>query len=339
MLFKSFSVFLFAVSTILSSNIDAKTKEVRQTIGDRVTPVTQTADRQPIGERSAPIQQDVRQPIGAREEEPSKAKSSKKKKDRKSKKKQQTIVADVRQPIGTREECATPKRAPQPAVRQVIGERAAPVQRVEVRQPIGTRAMPVVTPQRIERPVQPATATIQFTQRPIIRTRALPPVILLDCRTESYSSAALSPHLISRKGDIIQLNDGSSWKVRHRDQKDVRRWSQEDLIVIETGQYFTWSVYKLVNYSRHESCDVELIAPVRNGFLSHWITEINPFDGYLRLQDGSIWRMNASELMSWNVNDEVIIGLSKDLFSNHYTYILINPRAKKRLLATFSLSF
>lgn len=368
--FRSFFIFFFAVSTILSSSVHARTQEVRQQVGDRATSIStavpQPTDRQPVGERATPeqkqesIETDVRQPIGTREK-PSKPKASKTK-DRQligeraaPAKQQQPIVADVRQPIGTREEPSKPKRVPQPvdrpvlqaATRQQIGERAAPIQQrqpivADVRQPIGTRetySMPNRAPQRIERPAQPVTTTVQIVQRPVIRARPLPQVILIDRRSESYSTAALTPHLISRKGDFIQLDDGSSWKVRHKDQKRVKRWNQEDLIVIETGQYFTWSIYKLVNYTRNESCDVELVEPTRNGLLSHWITEIHPYEGYLRLQDGSVWRMDTSELLTWNVNDDVIIGLSKDWFSSHYSYILINPRAKTRLLATFNLSF
>lgn len=327
MLFRSFFISFCTVSVFLAGSVFARTKEVRQPVGDRVAPVaieiSEPSDRQPIGDRSAVVPR------------------------------QQQVVSVVRQPIGAREEPAIPVRVPQSVerpmpqaspARQPVGERAAHVQKhqpivTDVRQPIGTRetsSISINIPQRIERPAPMPAPTVQIVQRPIIRQRPLPQVILIDKRSETYSAATSTPHLISRKGDFIQLDNGSSWKVRHKDQKRVRKWGQEDLIVIETGELFTWSIYKLVNYTRGESCDVELIEPVRNGVLSHWITEIYPFDGYLRLQDGSIWRMDTNELLSWSVNDDVIIGLSKDWFSSRYSYVLINPRAKTRLLATFA---
>ncbi|MBA3238568.1 MAG: hypothetical protein H0T62_09525 [Parachlamydiaceae bacterium] len=298
--FRSFFI-LFAISTVLSSPVHGKAKE----------------ERQPVGDRAAPVQ--ILQPD----------------------------ATDARQTVGTREITSKSKKNKKNKDRQEVGVRASsePIQQpivTDIRQPIGSREMPTVqykAPIRIERPIQLPTATVQVPQRPVIRARSLPPVILIDRRSESYGSATLTPNLISRKGDYIQLDDGSNWRVRHKDQKRVKNWKQEDLIVIETGQLFTWSIYKLVNYSRAESSDVELIQPTRNGLLSHWITEIHPFDGYLRLQDGSVWRMDTSELLNWHINDDVIIGLSKDLFSSHYSYILINPRAKTRLLATFNLSF
>jgi hypothetical protein len=196
--------------------------------------------------------------------------------------------------------------------------------------------MPQVVPQPIAYPVQVVNVAVQTPQRPIVMSRPLPPAVVIDRRSAAYLYATLAPYAISPKGDFIQLEDGSQWKVRHRYYRTVKRWSPNDAILIETGKFFTWSAYKLVNYTRGEFVDVELIEPMRSGALSHWITEINVYDGYLRLQDGSIWRMSANELLNWNVNDDVVIALSKDWFSSHSSYVLINPRAKNRLIAIFS---
>lgn len=173
-------------------------------------------------------------------------------------------------------------------------------------------------------------------QRPVVVQRSLPSTIVIDRRCAPCPYLTLTPYAISKKGDLIELDDGSVWEVRHRDRRSVKRWAPGDLIVIETGQFFSWSTYKLVNYSRHESVDVELsMNQGWGGRSSHWIVEVNPIQGYLRLEDGSIWRMSASELAQWRVNDDVILGLSKDWFSDQYTYVLINPRAKNRFIAIF----
>lgn len=195
---------------------------------------------------------------------------------------------------------------------------------------------PQVIPRPAAYPVPIVNVVVQAPQRPVIISRPLPQTVVIDRRSAAYPYATLTPYAISGKGDFIQLEDGSQWKVRHRHYSTVKRWGAGDAILIETGKYFTWSAYKLVNYSRGEFVDVELIEPVCNGLLSHWITEINLYEGYLRLQDGSIWRMSASELLNWSVNDDVAIALSKDWFSSHCSYVLINPRAKNRLIAIFT---
>lgn len=204
--------------------------------------------------------------------------------------------------------------------------------------------VPHATSQAVPRPaaypvrnsVPVVNMAIQAPQRPVIVSRPLPQAVVIDRRSAAYPYATLTPYAISAKGDFIQLEDGSQWKVRHRHYSAVRRWSVGDAILIETGKFFTWSAYKLVNYTRGEFVDVELIEPVCNGVFSRWITEINVYGGYLRLQDGSIWRMSANELLNWSVNDDVVIALSKDWFSSHCSYVLINPRAKNRLVAILS---
>jgi hypothetical protein len=235
--------------------------------------------------------------------------------------------------------------------RQVIGERARTMQNspvaVGVRQPIGTNSAVVVpTPlQRSERPIlsvgfemgNSGSVVVSQPQRHVIVPRPLPQVIVIDRNSAAYSSAVLTPYFISRRGDSIQLDNGSSWAVRHRDRGTVRQWNTGDAIVIETGRFFSWSTYKLVNYTRNVSVDVELNDPVCNGIMSHWVAEVNPFEGYLRLQDGSVWRMSTNELLNWQVNDDVIIALSKNFFSSSSSYVLINPRVKTRLVAVFSL--
>lgn len=197
-------------------------------------------------------------------------------------------------------------------------------------------AMPQTAPQPIAYPVTVVNVVVETPKRPIVISRPLPQTIVIDRRSAAYPHATLAPYAISPKGDFIQLEDGSQWKVRHRHYRTVKRWSPTDTILIETGKFFTWSAYKLVNYSKNEFVDVELIEPTSNGALSHWITEINVYEGFLRLQDGSIWRMSTNELLNWRVNDDVVVALSKDWFSSHSSYVLINPRVRNRLIAIFS---
>lgn len=245
-----------------------------------------------------------------------------------------------RQPVGERAGCASasvPPSSPQAQMRQSVGDRATPSSKV-IQQPQSAVVHLGEAPQRAARPQFNISLSCgsQPVQRPVIVARPMPQKIIIDARSSVYSCVALTPYSISKKGEFIQLEDGSQWKVRNRHQKYVKRWNAGDAVVIEASSFFTWSTYKLVNHTRNESADVELIEPLVNGSYSHWIAEIHPFNGYLRLQDGSIWRMSSKELMQWRVNDDVIVALNKDWFSGHYSYMLVNPRVKNRLVATFS---
>lgn len=195
---------------------------------------------------------------------------------------------------------------------------------------------PIASPSPAPFPAQVLRTDPQLPSRPVILSRPIPQAVVIDNRSAAYGYATLAPYAISPKGDFVQLEDGSQWRVRHRHYKTIKRWSSNDAILIETGKFFTWSAYKLVNHTRGEFVDVELIEPIQQGSLSHWITEINPYEGFIRLQDGSYWRMSANELLNWNVNDDVIIALTKNWFSNQNSYVLINPKVKNRLIAIYS---
>ncbi|MBA2728799.1 MAG: hypothetical protein H0U49_11585 [Parachlamydiaceae bacterium] len=173
-------------------------------------------------------------------------------------------------------------------------------------------------------------------QRPIVVHTALPQTILIDQRSAVCPFVTLTPYAIAKKGNYLELSDGSVWKVRHRDRNKVKKWKASDAVIIETGKFFSWHAYSLVNYSRNETIDVELhLRDNLNGNTSHWIVEVNPYQGYVKLENGSVWRMSTAELAAWSQNDDVIIGLSRDWFSRHHNYVLINPKAKSRFTATF----
>ncbi len=175
--------------------------------------------------------------------------------------------------------------------------------------------------------------------RPIVNHAPLPQSIIINQRSAVCPYVTLCPSAVAKKGNYIELNDGSVWKVRQRDRNKVKKWNARDAIVIETGGLFSWYSFSLVNYSRRESIEVELHNSDKwHGNTSHWIVEVNPYYGYVKLENGSIWHMSTSELATWSPNDDVIVGLSKDWFSNQYNYVLINPKANSRFTAIFQMN-
>lgn len=204
--------------------------------------------------------------------------------------------------------------------------------------PAAVKEVQAVVRPVVEAPLHTVPGSRANMGRPVIVQRALPSSIAIDVRSANCPYVTVTPWAISKKGDYIELNDGSLWKVRHRNRKAVKKWGAGDAILIETGGFFSWYAYKLVNYTRNETADVELsLVQGWQGRSAHQIIEVNPFDGYVRLEDGSIWRMSSRELGDWHVHDDVIIAVNKDWFSQRYSYVLVNPRVKNRFIASFSL--
>ncbi|MGZ3632920.1 MAG: hypothetical protein ACXWM7_01145 [Parachlamydiaceae bacterium] len=194
-------------------------------------------------------------------------------------------------------------------------------------------AMPFV-PQRAERPSLANVSISTRLPRPICVAKPLPKSIDIHPRSTRYPFAALTPIGPLKNENFLSLDNGSHWKIRHRDLSTCKNWKKGDCILIEAGKFFSWSTYKLVNHTRHESIDAELYTPIREGSLAHWIIAIHPCEGSLQLQDHSTWKINSSDLAEWAVGDDVMIGITKNWFSNDYSYLLINPRTQNRLIVS-----
>jgi hypothetical protein len=352
MRFKHTLFFLLTISAGITAGIEAH-QQIRQTVGERAQPA-----RQKVGERKTTtnlvcILQPAQSAQPTQSTELSErqqvaeqaAQALVKKKPKKSKRKSKKSISKAQQKASNKADCnvimlpAQTIATPQPAQTITLPvQQIQPQMKVESRPRASTFLLPNV-PQRAERPtVITPTFVAPCVPRPLTVARQFPYAVTINQRSACYPYATLTPTTVTKKGDWIQLDDGSNWKVRHRDRRTVSQWKTGDAILIDSGKFFTWSTYSLVNFTRNQSIDVELIEPINNGTLCHWITEISPFEGYLRLQNGSIWRMSTRELLKWNVGDDVIIAISKNWFSNDYSYVLINPRAKNRLIAAFSLS-
>ena len=193
--------------------------------------------------------------------------------------------------------------------------------------------MPSV-PQRAERPSLAITSISTSLPRPICVAKPLPKSIDMHPNSTRYPYAALTPLGPLKNENLLALDNGSHWKIRHRDLRTCKNWKKGDCILIESGKFFSWSTYQLVNHTRHESIDAELYTPIREGSLAHWIIAIHPYEGSLQLQDHSTWKIKSPNLAQWAIGDDVIIAITKNWFSNDYSYLLINPRTQNRLIVS-----
>lgn len=152
-------------------------------------------------------------------------------------------------------------------------------------------------------------------------------------RTSSYRGNALTPQAFSERGDFIQLNDNSYWKIRHRDRKTAKMWRSGDAITVETNSYFSWSRYKLINHTLGESIAVKLF-PSRNGSCKHKIVAIDFMNELIELEDRSVWKINPCNLRMWRLHDDVVIAIDTSNRSTVPCYVLINPEKEFSVAAT-----
>jgi hypothetical protein len=122
-------------------------------------------------------------------------------------------------------------------------------------------------------------------------------------------------------GDQVEIEDGSLWTTDPEDRYKLQFWYSGDslLLMQNIDGWFSKPLfpYKLYNQRTLEAIDVKIHpdgAPAWNGFYTHYIMDIyTPVvgDGWLQLNDGTVWLLKASQRKVWDVwtkNDTVIIG-------------------------------
>jgi hypothetical protein len=108
-------------------------------------------------------------------------------------------------------------------------------------------------------PHQPTYYAVPQTQvqvvSPVVIYEAAP-TLVIEKQPVIRPYISLTPSLISDNLKYMTLNNGSQWRIRHRDRPLIKHWRQGDLISIELGSLFSRFEYKLINHTRLESAEV-----------------------------------------------------------------------------------
>lgn len=143
---------------------------------------------------------------------------------------------------------------------------------------------------------------------------------------------------IADNGRSIEIEDGSHWEVSSSDSYILNSWRHSDQLVI-TPNYSWFGAYEyyIVNKSdRDSSVRANLwVGPLQYGARSHWIVDIDPIGGHVRLENDMIWCIDPKDAFvfrSWAINDHVIMGTYDSWFSP-YTHILINVNMDEHVKA------
>lgn len=145
----------------------------------------------------------------------------------------------------------------------------------------------------------------------------------------SHNGVYYTPLAVSAFGNSVELSDGSIWSVCGDDCYKTLNWLTSDLIVVTPNQdWFSIYGFRLNNQNTGVSVRVNLtLGPIYNGIYTHWIVAIDSYQHIIYLEDGSVWKMCASDWSTynkWMVNDTVIFGINDGWLSTTNPNILLN---------------
>lgn len=133
---------------------------------------------------------------------------------------------------------------------------------------------------------------------------------------------------ISMLGDTIEIEDGSIWSIHSWDSHKTKEWKKGHTVFITKNGWWGSCKYRLHNQNTKNSIRVDMsLQPLFNGVNTHWITDIDLDIRLVWLEDGSIWKIDRSEmqmLKTWKINHTVIIGINNNWFAGSYSNTLIN---------------
>jgi hypothetical protein len=167
-------------------------------------------------------------------------------------------------------------------------------------------------------------------------------VLLLTCLSLFGREPTREVLNIDPSGYIIELDDGSIWRVCSGSTKNVKNYfDYGDEVIIYPVLFPAMSSSSLYfyNVTKQVSANVELsLGPVASRPFHVVISDIDYRAGYVRIIDNSgisaVWRIATQDLTkftNWDVGDSVMLGSNLNYvrwFGSRDQYILIN--ASKR---------
>lgn len=141
---------------------------------------------------------------------------------------------------------------------------------------------------------------------------------------------------------VVEIQDGSHWKVAYEDRAQLMSWRLQDAIVITRNHRSASEyAYYLTNQSNGSYVRVNLIkGPTVNGAYTLLIEGMNvnsPQSRSINLTNTTCWAIDPDDsykIGNWQVNDPVIIGRNDSWFASYPSLLIdvstnIWVRAKK----------
>ena len=142
---------------------------------------------------------------------------------------------------------------------------------------------------------------------------------------------------------MIEIEDGSYWLTNPNDRLKLFDWFPGDVLIVMQNNGSFWSKpaypYVILNSRNDQRIEVEISqAPLWD--LRFFIIEIyKPVygDGWLKLNDGSLWILSGANKSVWNLwepNDTMIIGTNDSFFNFITPNILLNVTCSQQFVTS-----
>jgi len=137
---------------------------------------------------------------------------------------------------------------------------------------------------------------------------------------------------VRNDGAIIDLQDGSSWKIAAYETYKTRKWQRGDTIYPEKTTLISYPPYRLKNMTRRQFADASMLEPVSPTGVraapgedyyagSTRVTDIQNKGEFVFLADGTSWKICLQDQVrtkKWKAGDRIRHGTStKDLLYPH----------------------
>jgi len=138
---------------------------------------------------------------------------------------------------------------------------------------------------------------------------------------------------IGSGGNTLSTHDETVWLISPKTARRASRWVQETPIVITPNHsWFSSYDYCLINQINGQSVEADLSQSPLVKY-SLFTTYIDPYHGYIQLEDNSQWQVDvSSKLYTWKVGQAILIGENSSWFGRES--ILINVNENNYMAAT-----
>lgn len=142
---------------------------------------------------------------------------------------------------------------------------------------------------------------------------------------------------VSAFGDMLDIEDGSRWKISPYDAAKVANWGAQDPIIItQNHRWFSQYSYRIINQATGGILEANLfLGPFKDGPYTRYITSMDMLRGEIVLNDLTRWQvsvLDANEFREWLLYDAVIIGYNSG-WDSDCQGLLINVNKNQHIRA------
>lgn len=145
---------------------------------------------------------------------------------------------------------------------------------------------------------------------------------------------------LSAFGDIIEIEDGSQFRISPFDAPKVAGFrAQDPILITQNHSWFSTYEYRIINQSTGSVLEAYLsVGPTVGGLYTRYIVSIDSYRGEIFLSDSTRWLVSSLDMdrfYGWCVGDSVIIGYNSGWDQNSLGILINVPMNQHIRVAEF----